>query len=132
MAEVHLWESEVRDYELDIQGVVNNANYLHYLEHARAKLAASRGIDICQWHEEGFDLMVAHVDISFKKSLEAGNHFTVETTSEKVSKLRLLFHQQIIRKEDEALIAQAKTTVICFSTQEKKLVFPERLAEAFG
>ena len=26
---------EVRDYECDIQGIVNNANYLHYLEHTR-------------------------------------------------------------------------------------------------
>ena len=28
-------EMEVRDYECDIQGIVNNANYLHYTEHTR-------------------------------------------------------------------------------------------------
>ena len=28
-------EMEVRDYELDAEGIVNNANYLHYLEHTR-------------------------------------------------------------------------------------------------
>ena len=26
---------EVRDYECDIEGIVNNANYLHYTEHTR-------------------------------------------------------------------------------------------------
>ena len=26
---------EVRDYECDIEGIVNNANYLHYMEHTR-------------------------------------------------------------------------------------------------
>ena len=26
---------QVRDYETDAQGIVNNANYLHYLEHTR-------------------------------------------------------------------------------------------------
>ena len=28
-------EMEVRDYELDAEGIVNNANYLHYLEHTQ-------------------------------------------------------------------------------------------------
>ena len=26
---------DVRDYEIDAEGIVNNANYLHYLEHTR-------------------------------------------------------------------------------------------------
>ena len=28
-------EMEVRDYECDLQGIVNNANYQHYTEHTR-------------------------------------------------------------------------------------------------
>ena len=32
---------EVRDYECDIQGIVNNANYLHYMSKASTPL----------WHE---------------------------------------------------------------------------------
>ena len=28
-------EMKTRDYECDIQGVVNNANYIHYLEATR-------------------------------------------------------------------------------------------------
>ena len=32
---------EVRDYECDIQGIVNNANYLHYTEHTRHRFIRS-------------------------------------------------------------------------------------------
>ena len=28
-------KDKVRDYECDLQGIVNNANYQHYLEHCR-------------------------------------------------------------------------------------------------
>ena len=44
-------EFTVRDYECDIQGVVNNTNYLHYLEHARHEFLISRGIDFIQLHQ---------------------------------------------------------------------------------
>lgn len=35
---------EVRDYECDIQGIVNNANYLHYTEHTRHRFIRSLNI----------------------------------------------------------------------------------------
>ena len=41
-------EFTVRDYECDLQGVVNNANYQHYLEHARHEFLISRGCQFCQ------------------------------------------------------------------------------------
>ena len=33
-------EMMVRDYECDIQGIVNNANYLHFMEHTRHQFPA--------------------------------------------------------------------------------------------
>ena len=32
---VYSIDIKVRDYELDAEGIVNNANYLHYLEYTR-------------------------------------------------------------------------------------------------
>ena len=37
-------DMEVRDYELDCEQIVNNANYLHYMEHTRHKFCADAGL----------------------------------------------------------------------------------------
>ncbi len=37
-------EIAVRDYELDSEGIVNNAIYLHYLEHTRHAFVKQEGI----------------------------------------------------------------------------------------
>ena len=41
-------EMKVRDYECDLQGIVNNANYQHYLEHTRHEFLTSVGITIAK------------------------------------------------------------------------------------
>ena len=52
-------EMEVRDYECDIQGIVNNANYLHYMEHTRHKFIKTIGLDFAGLHERGIDVAAA-------------------------------------------------------------------------
>ena len=44
-----------RDYECDLQGIVNNANYQHYIEHTRHEFLLSRGISFAELHEKGID-----------------------------------------------------------------------------
>ena len=39
-------EMKVRDYECDLQGIVNNANYQHYLEHTRHEFLTSVGVSV--------------------------------------------------------------------------------------
>lgn len=41
-------EMKVRDYECDLQGIVNNANYQHYLEHTRHEFLLSTGVSFCR------------------------------------------------------------------------------------
>ena len=66
---------ETRDYECDLQGVVNNANYQHYLEYTRHKWLQSRGQSFQQWHEKGIDAMVSEINIKYKSPLHGQEEF---------------------------------------------------------
>lgn len=99
---------EVRDYECDLAGGVNNAVYANYLEHARHRYIKSIGIDFAEYAKQGIGLVVTRLEIDFKFSLVSGDEFTVATTLDRVSRLRVLFTQTIRRKSDQKLIVEAK------------------------
>ena len=46
MCDKYIYEltMKVRDYEVDAEGIVNNANYLHYLEHTRHEFCEQAGL----------------------------------------------------------------------------------------
>ena len=47
---------KVRDYECDLQGIVNNANYQHYLEHTRHEFLLSIGLSFAEMSAAGYDV----------------------------------------------------------------------------
>lgn len=68
-------EMKVRDYECDLQGVVNNANYQRYMEHARHEFWESLGANFGDMHDKGLDAFVHKVTITYRKALRSGDHF---------------------------------------------------------
>ena len=129
---LYLYDSEftVRDYECDIQGVVNNANYQHYLEHARHEFLISRGISFAQLHEEGTDLIVTKVEIEYKYPLRSRDRFIVKTNIRREGNIRLVFLQDIYRTEDMKLIVRAKITGA--ATKNGKPVYPGEVLKKLG
>lgn len=120
-------EFTVRSYELDIQGVVNNAVYQNYLEHARHDFLLSRGIDFTQLHREGIELIVTKVEIEYKYPLRSHDRFVIKSLIRREGNVRLVFHQGIYRIPDNKLIVKAVITGV--STKNGKPVSPEPLIE---
>ena len=96
------WEDQVRDYECDLQGVVNNANYQHYMEHTRHLFLESLGENFSRMHSEGLDAFVSRVEIQFKHSLRSGDRFRSCLNARKEG-VKLVFEQDIYRLPDEIL-----------------------------
>ena len=123
-------EFTVRDYECDLQGVVNNANYQHYLEHARHQYLLSKGVSFAKLHEEGIDLIVTKVEIDYKYPLRSGDRFVVKLKTEREGNVRLLFIQEICRIPDEKLIVRGWVTGV--ATKKGRPVSPGNIAELLG
>lgn len=103
---------KVRDYECDLQGIVNNANYQHYTEHTRHEFILSEGISFADLHARGIDAVVARITMSFKAPLHSGDEFLSCLNVEK-DRARYVFHQDIYRKSDMALALRASVDVVC-------------------
>lgn len=96
----------VRDYECDMEGIVNNAVYQNYLEHARHQFLLSRGIDFAEITRRGIHPVVVRAEIDYRRPLKSGDSFRVGVNLERVSRLRFAFVQDIYRADE--LIVNAR------------------------
>ncbi len=110
MEEGHITHFEVRDYECDIQGIVNNSVYQNYLEHARHVFLKSKGVNFTQLAMNNINLVVVRAELDYKSPLFSQDKFIVTTHIEKISKIKFCFHQNITRISDNRLMLQAKVT----------------------
>lgn len=103
---------EVRDYECDIEGIVNNAEYLHYLEHTRHLFLKHCGLSFAEMHRKGVDAVVARMTLQYKAPLRCDDEFVSRLRIEKEG-VRYVFHQDIIRACDNKLSLRAKVELVC-------------------
>jgi acyl-CoA thioester hydrolase len=122
-------EMKVRDYECDIQGIVNNANYQHYLEHCRHQFLNTAELDFAGLHNEGIDAVVIRAELDYKFPLRPNEDFLVRLKMGKQGRLRMIFDQEIVRKADEKLIVKARITGVL--TKNSRPVSPEILFAKF-
>ena len=105
-------EMKVRDYECDLQGIVNNANYQHYMEHSRHELLSKLGVNFGKLHEDGIDAMVAKITIEYKIPLRSGDKFVVGINLERKGP-KIIFYQDIYRLADGKLCTKGEVDTIC-------------------
>lgn len=103
---------EVRDYECDIEGIVNNANYLHYTEHTRHLFLKQCGLSFSDMHRRGIDAVVARMMLQYKAPLRCDDAFLSRLWIEKQG-LRYIFHHDIYRESDNRLSFRANVELVC-------------------
>ncbi len=126
------FEMKVRDYECDIQGVVNNANYQHYLEHARHEFLESIGGSFTGLHEHGIDPMVSRITLEYKRPLHGGDRFAVCVNMLRKG-AKLVFLQDIYNLADGSLSLKGEVDVVCLKDGRltRGEVFDEMFSDYF-
>lgn len=112
-------EMEVRDNELDAQGIVNNSNYMIYLSHARHKHGELLNINHSDFAKRNLNLIVTSCTMKFKNSLLANDQFTVTS---RICPDDLPYHwshkQEIKRISDGKTILKATFSATCVNNNE--------------
>ena len=123
-------EMEVRDNELDAQGIVNNANYMVYLSHARHKHGEKININHTDFAKNNMNLIVTSCTIKFKNPLHANDKFIVTS---KITAADLPFHwahkQDIKRVSDGKTILKAVFNATCVNKNAKDddMIIPQQI-----
>lgn len=118
---------KVRDYEVDAEGIVNNAIYLHYMELTRHEFCEMAGFTFRDMHASGLDPVVTKIEISYRNSLGLGDSM-VSCLNISRKGARFLFQQDIF-SPDGKLIITAIVHVACLKNGQ--LSRGEELADAF-
>ena len=114
---------KVRDYECDLQGIVNNSVYQNYLEHTRHEFLLDRNVSFSDLHLQGIDAVVARIEIAFKTPLRSRDEFVCKLNVKKDG-IKYVFNQAIYRKPDNKLCVSARVTTVVLVDGKLTADFP--------
>ena len=125
------YEMSVRDYECDMQGLVNNSVYQNYIEHVRHEYLKQVGLDFSQYTREGINLVVVRAELDYKDPLTSGDTFVVGLNMHRESALKFAIYQDIFRLPDHKPVLKAKIIVTALNRCGRPEI-PESFAALFG
>jgi len=108
MPGLYALDFSVRDYECDMQGIVNNAVYQNYLEHTRHAYLLEQGLDFAALTLAGVHMVVLRAELDYLQSLRSGDRFKVTLCAERTSNFKVVFLQEVIRAPDETPVLRAR------------------------
>ncbi len=115
----------VRYAETDQMGVAYYANYLVWFEVGRAEFCRRRGFIYADLEKLGYRLAVTDALCHYRNSARYDELILVRTRLKELNKRMITFGYEILRKEDEELIAEGETRHICLDTTNKPKSLPE-------
>ncbi len=114
-------ELRVRYQETDQMGVVYHTNYLVWFEVGRSSWVRELGISYRELEKMGLLLPLIDAYCQYRSPARYDDEIIVRTHVGEVSRSKLAFYYEILRKEDAKLLAKGKTTHLWVNRQMKRV-----------
>jgi thioesterase-3 len=109
----------VRSTEIDVNGHVNNAKYLEYLEWGREEWYEKAGLHYDVFKEMGIQTVTVNININYRKECRQGDRLSIVTRPEKVGRTSYVLRQEI-RNASGELCADALVTSVTMDMETRK------------
>jgi acyl-CoA thioester hydrolase len=133
----------VRYHECDPMGVVHHANYAPWMEMGRTQLLRESGVSYAQLEREGVFLVIAKLDINYKRPIRYDDVVEVRTTWKGGGRVKIIHEYELWviehgghtmgniaakHHEGPALCATASTLLACVDAKGALRALPDWLA----
>jgi acyl-CoA thioester hydrolase len=124
-------EQRIYYADTDHEGVVYYANYLRWFEMGRTEILRRYGFDYSDIEKRDLIVPVVEVKCIYKQSAKYNDVIIIKTTIENIGNSSIKFHYEIMRKNDNKLLAEGYTVNVFVNTKTMKSTkIPEELRKS--
>mgnify|MGYP001364250058 CR=1 FL=1 len=124
-------EQRVYYADTDHEGVVYYANYLRWFEMGRTEILRRYRFDYSDIEKRDLIVPVVEVKCIYKQSAKYNDIIIIKTTIENIGNSSIKFHYEIIRKNNNELLAEGYTVNVFVNTKTMKSTkIPEELRKS--
>lgn len=118
----------VRITDLNYGNHVGNDSILSLIHEARVQFLAHHGLAELEF--EGVSLIMSDVGIEYKAELQYGAAVKIYVAAENLLRVSFDLYYKLVNEANGIVIATAKTGMVCFDYDQKKIVaLPEKARE---
>jgi tol-pal system-associated acyl-CoA thioesterase len=117
--------------DTDAGGVVYYANYLRWMEMARADWLEQFGASLRSFVEQGVIFAVVRAEVDYHKPAVLGDEVEVTVEPLELRRVRFTLAQNVYRCTDSAKLAGGKITVACLTPEGRPTAVPANLTASF-
>ncbi|GAA4849177.1 YbgC/FadM family acyl-CoA thioesterase [Paenibacillus vulneris] len=121
----------VRSTEIDVNGHVNNAKYLEYLEWGREEWYETVGLPYEAFSELGVHTVTVNININYRKECRQGDKLSILTQPQSVGRTSFVLKQEIYNDAGELCADAAVTSVTMDIQSRKSREVPDALRKLF-